>query len=79
VGWYLMVPPFYLRRRGESMKKVEAIIRSSKLDSVRDALAQIGVGDIAVEPYLSKLKIGVIVWDEITSQVVDTIEAVARQ
>ena len=59
------------------MKKVEAIIRASKLDSVRDALAQIGVGDIAVEPHLSRLKIGVIVADEITPQVVNTIESAA--
>jgi nitrogen regulatory protein PII len=61
------------------MKKVEAIIRASKLDSVRDALAQIGVGNVAVEPHLSKLKIGVIVSDEISPQVVNTIESAARQ
>jgi nitrogen regulatory protein PII len=61
------------------MKKVEAIIGASKLDGVRDALAQIGVADVAVEPYLSKLKIGVIVSDEITPQVVNTIESAARR
>jgi nitrogen regulatory protein PII len=61
------------------MKKVEAIIGASKLDGVRDALAQIGVGNVAVEPYLSKLKIGVIVSDEITPQVVNTIESAARR
>jgi nitrogen regulatory protein PII len=61
------------------MKKVEAIIGASKLEGVRDALAQIGVGDVAVEPYLSKLKIGVIVSDEITPQVVNTIESAARR
>jgi nitrogen regulatory protein PII len=61
------------------MKKVEAIIRASKLDSVRDALAQIGVGNVVVEAHLSKLKIGVIVSDETTPQVVHTIESAARQ
>ena len=61
------------------MKKVEAIIRTSKLDSVRDALAHIGVSDVAVIPHLSRLKIGVIVPDEITPQVVSTIESAARQ
>ena len=59
------------------MKKVEAIIRASKLDSVRDALAQIGVGDVAVKRDLSKVKIGVVVSDEITPQVVSTIKFAA--
>jgi len=61
------------------MKKVEAIIRASKLDSVRDALAQIGVGDVAVKRDLSKVKIGVVVSDEITPQVVSTIKFAARR
>ncbi len=62
------------------MKKVEAIIRESKLEGVKDALAHIGVRDVAVEPHLSSgLKIAVIVSDEITSQVVSTIESAARQ
>jgi nitrogen regulatory protein PII len=61
------------------MKKVEAIIRASKLDSIREALAQIGVGAVAVEPYLSKLKIGVIVADEMTTEVVNVIEYAARR
>jgi nitrogen regulatory protein PII len=61
------------------MKKVEAIIRVSKLDGIRDALAQIGVSGIAVETHLSKLKIAVIVPEEITPQVVNTIECAARQ
>jgi nitrogen regulatory protein PII len=61
------------------MKKVEAIIRASKLGGVKDALAHIGVRDVAVEPHLSGLKIAVIVSDEITSQVVNTIESAARQ
>jgi nitrogen regulatory protein PII len=61
------------------MKKVEAIIRASKLESARDALAQIGIGDVAVEPHLSKLKIGVIVSDETTPQVVNTIESASRR
>ena len=34
------------------MKKVEAIIRASKLEGVKDALAHIGVRDVAVEPHL---------------------------
>jgi len=61
------------------MKKVEAIIRASKLDSVRDALAQIGVGDVAVKRDLSKVKIGVVVSDEITPEVVSTIKFAARR
>jgi nitrogen regulatory protein PII len=35
------------------MKKVEAIIRASKLEGVKNALAHIGVRDVAVEPHLS--------------------------
>jgi nitrogen regulatory protein PII len=61
------------------MKKVEAIIQASKLDNVKDALAQIGVGSVAVEPRLPRVKIGVIVPDEITQQVVNAIESAARQ
>ena len=61
------------------MKKIEAIIRASKLDGIRDALAQIGVGAVAVEPHLSKLKIAVIVADEMTTEVVNTIEYTARR
>jgi nitrogen regulatory protein PII len=73
-GWYLMVPCSNIA----VMKKVEAIIRVSKLEGVRDALSQIGVRDVAVESYFSKLKIGVIVSDEITPQVVNTIESARR-
>jgi nitrogen regulatory protein PII len=60
------------------MKKVEAIIRESKLANVRDALALIGVGDIALEPYRSKLKIAIVVAADITQQVVHTIESAGR-
>jgi nitrogen regulatory protein PII len=61
------------------MKHVEAIIRASKLDGMRDDLAEIGVSGIAVEPHLSKLKIAMIGPAEITPQVVNTIECAARQ
>jgi nitrogen regulatory protein PII len=60
------------------MKRVEAIIGPSKLPTLRDALAQIGVSDIAVEPHQSKIKIAVVVAAEITQQVVHTIESAAR-
>jgi DNA-directed RNA polymerase specialized sigma24 family protein len=66
-------------RRGALMKRVEAIIKPSKLATVRDALAQIGVGEIAVEPASSKVKIGVIVSDENAPQVVSTIELAVRR
>jgi len=61
-----------------SMKKVEAIFRESKLAGVRDALIKLGVGDISVEPRSPKVKIGVIVADEIAPRVVSTIESAAR-
>jgi nitrogen regulatory protein PII len=60
------------------MKRVEAIIRPAKLASVRDALDQIGVGNLQVELHSSKLKIAVVVSAEITPQVVRTIESAAR-
>jgi nitrogen regulatory protein PII len=62
------------------MKKIEAIIRASKLDGVRDALAQIRVGDLTVEQDLSgaQKKIGVIVSEELVPQAVNTIESAAR-
>ena len=60
------------------MKKVEAIIRASKLSRVRDALARIDVGNVAVKRDVSKVRIGVIVSDEIAPQVVSTIESAAR-
>jgi hypothetical protein len=60
-----------------SMKKVEAVISGSKLGSVRAALAPIGITQIAQTPLArqSKLKIGVIVPEEITSVVVRAIES----
>jgi nitrogen regulatory protein PII len=61
------------------VKRVEAIIKPSKLATVRDALAQIGVSEVALEPALSKLKIGVVVSDENVPQVVSTIELAVRR
>jgi len=60
------------------MKRVEAVIGKLKIQRVKDALMQIGVGEIVVEPYFSKMKIGVVVQDEKTAEVVATIEAAAR-
>lgn len=60
------------------MKKVEAVIRETKFSRVSDALRKLGINDISIEPTPPKLKIAVIVQDEMTSQVVSTIEAAAR-
>ncbi|HXW84641.1 MAG TPA: hypothetical protein VEJ86_09580 [Candidatus Binataceae bacterium] len=60
------------------MKKVEAIIRESRLNGVRAALARIGVGISAIEPTRSRLKIGVIVEDELVPTVVNTLEGAGR-
>ena len=60
------------------MKRVEAIIAMEKLPRVREALARNGVGDVAVDFALSKLKIGV-VDASITRLVALTIELAARR
>jgi nitrogen regulatory protein PII len=60
------------------MKKIEAIIRPSKLDAVRDALSQIGVISLTVEALAAKLKIAVVAADGLTSDVVHAIESAAR-
>jgi nitrogen regulatory protein PII len=60
------------------MKKIEAIIKPSKLASLRDALAQIGVVAMVIEQYRSKLKIAAIVAAQRTQQVVRAIEVAAR-
>lgn len=64
------------------MKKVEAIIRPFKLDRVKEALAGIGVHGLTVSEVQGfghpKVKLGIIVSDELTAQVVETIERAAR-
>ena len=56
------------------MKKVEAIIKPFKLSKVEAALSNIGVQGLTV----SKLKLEIVVADELVAQVVDTIENAAR-
>jgi nitrogen regulatory protein P-II 1 len=64
------------------MKKIEAIIRPLKLDGVRKALSSIGVQDLSVSQVSGlgrpKLKLAIIVSDELVAQAVETIESAAR-
>jgi nitrogen regulatory protein P-II 1 len=64
------------------MKKIEAIIKPLKLDKVRQALSSIGVRGLAVSEVrglgLPKLKLAIIVSDELVAQAVETIESAAR-
>ena len=64
------------------MKKIEAIIKPLKLDEVRDALSSIGVQGLAVTEVKGfsrpKLKLAIIVSDELVAQAVATIESAAR-
>ena len=64
------------------MKKIEAIIRLLKLDEVRDALSSIGVQGLAVSEVTGfgrpKVKLAIVVADEMVAQAVETIESAAR-
>ena len=64
------------------MKKIEAIIKPLKLDEVRDALSSIGVQGLAVSEVKGfgrpKVKLAIIVSDELVAQAVETIESAAR-
>jgi nitrogen regulatory protein P-II 1 len=64
------------------MKKIEAIIKPLKLDRVREALSRIGVQGLAVSEVRGlgrpKLKLAIIVADELVAQAVETIESAAR-
>jgi len=60
------------------MKKVEAIIKPFKLDGVKEALSGIGVQDLIVSELKGKLKLGIVVSDELVAQAVETIERAAR-
>jgi len=62
------------------MKKIEAVIRPWKLDDVRTALAGIGVQGLTVnhQPLTAKLRLEVVVGDELTGPVVETIERAGR-
>jgi nitrogen regulatory protein PII len=59
---------------GREMKKIEAIIRPSKLDDVKAALAGIGVQGLTV----SKLRLEIVVADELAGRVAETIERAGR-
>ena len=85
---------------GDSMKKVEAIIKPFKLDEVKEALSSIGVQGLTVSEvkgfgrqkghtelyrgaeyvvdFLPKVKLEIIVADDLATQVVETIERAAR-
>lgn len=64
------------------MKKIEAIIKPLKLDKVRQALSSIGVQGLAVSELEGfgrpKLKLAIIVSDELVAHAVETIESAAR-
>lgn len=82
------------------MKKIEAIIKPFKLEDVREALAQIGIGGMTVTEvkgfgrqkghteiyrgseysvdFLPKLKIEVVVGDEMVEEVINAIVKAAR-
>jgi nitrogen regulatory protein PII len=64
------------------MKKVEAIIKPFKLDEVKEALSSIGVQGLTVSGVKGssgpKLKLAIVVSDELVPQVVETIECAAR-
>jgi len=55
------------------MKKIEAIIKPFKLDEVKDALVEIGIGGMT-----PKVKIEVVVRDEEVEKVVETIVKTAQ-
>ena len=82
------------------MKKIEAIIRPSRVDEVKDALNSVGVSGMTVSEvrgfgrqkghkelyrgaeyivdFVPKLKIEVVIQDEMVAQVIDAIERTAR-
>ncbi|MFZ0679939.1 MAG: P-II family nitrogen regulator [Candidatus Binatus sp.] len=64
------------------MKKVEAIIKPFKLDEVKEALSSIVMQGLTVSKVersgRPKVKLAVVVSDELVAQVVDTIERAAR-
>ena len=64
------------------MKKIEAIIKPLKLDEVRQALSSIGVQGLAVSEEKGfgrpKVKLAIIVADELVALAVETIESAAR-
>ena len=82
------------------MKKIEAIIRPSRVEEVKDALNSVGVSGMTVSEvkgfgrqkghkelyrgaeyvvdFVPKLKIEVVVQDEVVAQAIDAIERTAR-
>ena len=62
------------------MKKIEAIIRPSRLSDVRAALAGIGVQGLTVgdQPLTAALRLEVVVADQLVAPVVETIERAGR-
>ncbi len=64
------------------MKKVEAIIKPFKLDEVKEGRqkghTELYRGAEYVVDFLPKVKLEIIVSDDVTSQVVETIERAAR-
>ena len=64
------------------MKKVEAIIKPFKLDEVKEALSSIVMRGLTVSEVKrsgrTKLKLAIVVSDELVPQVVEAIECAAR-
>ena len=56
------------------MKKIEAIIKPFKLDDVREALAEVGI----MVDFLPKVKIEIVVTDEVAEQCIETIVETAQ-
>jgi nitrogen regulatory protein P-II 1 len=83
-----------VRRSGVAMKKIEAIIKPFKLDDVKEALQDVGVQGMTVLEakgygrqkghseyvidFLPKIKIEVVVADDLAPAVVEAIQTSAR-
>jgi nitrogen regulatory protein P-II 1 len=95
-----MLPSGSVLSGGESMKKIEAIIKPFKLDDVKEALTGIGVVGMTVSEvrgfgrqkghtelyrggeytidFLPKIKVEIVVSDQLVSKVVDIVAGAAK-
>src|SRR5207245_3746179 len=91
---------WWARWERAEMKKIEAIIRPSRVDEVKDALSSIGVSGMTVTEvkgfgrqkghkelyrgaeyivdFVPKVKIEVVIQDDLVGQAIDAIEGTAR-
>jgi nitrogen regulatory protein P-II 1 len=99
-GKLLIIRNSKSRPGGDSLKKVEAIIKPFKLDEVKEALNEIGIQGITVAEvkgfgrqkghtelyrgaeyvvdFIPKIKMEIIVSDDVVTKVVETIEQAAK-